>query len=92
MSISAKQCRDARELMKWSIETLHEQSDASREAIRGFEAEQRTLNSDTLRALTSTFERAGIEFVGDSAILYTGRGLRGITSHPRDQGRGDEIE
>ena len=88
--INSGQCRSARAFLGWTQADLHEQTGVSIRAIQDFEAERRTPNGTTLRALLSCFERSGIEFREDGPTYFVG--FRGITPDPRDQGYTAELE
>ena len=57
-------CRAARVLLGWKQDDLAKHSEVGVAAIRRFEGGKTTPHRTTLKALQTTFEKAGIEFLG----------------------------
>ncbi len=61
--ITPNLCRAARALLEWKQDDLSEASAIGLNTIRRFEGGKSNPNKSTLKLLTDTFEKAGIEFI-----------------------------
>lgn len=71
-AVTSDQCRAARALLRWTVNELASRSGVGRTAIQMFENERRNPHRATVRALRTTFEEAGVEFLDNG----DGPGLR----------------
>ena len=60
------QCRAARVLLGWTVQTLANVADVSTTTVVNFENGNRRAQSSTIRILRAAFETAGIEFLGEA--------------------------
>ena len=61
--ITAKQCRCARTLLRWSVSKLSSTASASESAIDDFELERRQPTAITTDAIQRAFEGVGVVFL-----------------------------
>ena len=68
--ISSSQMKAARDLLGWTAQNLSEESGVGLATIRRYELQGGIVkaNSSIMKALLSTFNKAGIEFLGDPEI------------------------
>src|SRR5690606_24106996 len=85
MSITTAQIRGARGILNWSQADLARRTGISATSIGSIENGQSTPRANTLHTIQSTFENAGIEFIGREGVrLKTGdirifNGTQGLT-------------
>ncbi|MBL4803954.1 MAG: helix-turn-helix transcriptional regulator [Alphaproteobacteria bacterium] len=66
--LTIEQCRAARGLLGWTQQDLADSSGLSKTAINNFEKGHSDIKAESLRAIRIAFERAEIEFQGDSGL------------------------
>lgn len=66
MSISAEQCRAARQLLNWTAQDLEEASGISARTISLFETAKRELRASNMQSIIEAFSDAGIEFLQEA--------------------------
>jgi transcriptional regulator with XRE-family HTH domain len=71
--IDDKQLRAARALLNWTQETLAEASGIARATIKNIENDNSIGRRETMEALQSTLEQAGIEFLPGSGVKMRDR-------------------
>lgn len=66
--LSPRLCRAARALLGWQQSNLATESGVSKSTISAFEQREETSRLATMnnRALVSTFEKAGVEFIAEN--------------------------
>lgn len=80
--LTPEHCLRAREHLRWSRETLAQESGVSVMAIARFEDEQAELREVTLQALAWAMEAQGLIFIQGHPLLI-GMDVRGATPNPR---------
>lgn len=86
LTFSQEHCRQARDMLGWSVEVLAFKSGVSPKAIRDLETGDRTLRSVTMQALAFAFEKEALIFLPGHPPMI-GDNCRGGTRDPR--GRDD---
>ena len=65
-AISPAQSRAARGMLKWSRDKLTEASGVPKRTLAGFEGDETTPRANTLSAIRSALESAGVEFIAEN--------------------------
>lgn len=68
-TITANQCKAARDLLGWKQSDLSTKSSIGESTIADFERGAREPAARTLRDIKAAFEEAGIKFINDEAWL-----------------------
>lgn len=66
--LTPEQSRGARGLLDWSQTQLAEAANVSLSTVRDFEKGRRVPIANNLQAIRSALEKAGIEFLGETAV------------------------
>jgi hypothetical protein len=66
--ITAAQCRSARTLLSWSLNTLASAASVPANVIDSFEMERQRPDAATIGALQRAFEDVGVEFLPDNDV------------------------
>lgn len=67
--INGRQSTAARALLGWTLDDLARESGLVRSTVHGFENESRPPSANTVTSITSTLEKAGIEFTRNGVQL-----------------------
>ncbi|MDZ7890100.1 MAG: helix-turn-helix transcriptional regulator [Pseudomonas sp.] len=81
LQFNADHCRQARQLLGWSVEQLAQESGVSTAAIEGYEAKTRALRVVTRQALAFRLESEGLVFF-DGHQPLRGDNVCGCTPDP----------
>jgi len=81
LQFNANHCRQARQMLDWSVEKLAQESGVSIAAIEGYEAETRDLKEVTRQALAFRLESEGLVFF-DGHQPLRGDNVCGCTPDP----------
>lgn len=81
LQFNADHCRQARQILGWSVEQLAQESGVSIAAIEGYEAETRALREVTRQALAFRLEAEGLVFIRGYEPMR-GDNVRGCTPDP----------
>lgn len=82
LQFNADHCRQARQMLGWSVAQLAQESGVSTAAIEGYEAEARPLREVTRQALAFRLEAEGLVFIRGHQPLR-GDNVCGCTGDPR---------
>jgi transcriptional regulator with XRE-family HTH domain len=86
--MEAMQSRAARGLLRWTQNDLAKEAGVSQLTVRNFEAEKTSPTRATLDVIQRAFERAGVEFIGESGVCLTeishgGKATPRLTDKPK---------
>jgi transcriptional regulator with XRE-family HTH domain len=76
MILSPAQCRAARGLMAWSQDQLAKHAGVGNSTVRDFEKGRRVPSNDSLVAIRSALEEAGVDFIPAKSAKGVGVRLR----------------
>lgn len=69
VSLKAMECKQARQALDWSRDDLAREAGVGKRTIIDFENSIRQPKQETMRALRSSLERAGVQFRGADMVV-----------------------